>query len=119
MLNARTRWRRLNTNGKFMKRKIVRTMLSLTIMNMIVVLNLQGQTFKPGPPPIQPTQPVAVIPTPIQPGQTILPGQPNQFQPVQIQPIQPNQPYPGQIQPERPNVLQPGTINPKSAAAIH
>jgi hypothetical protein len=87
-----------------MKSKIVRTMVSLTIMNMIVVLNMQGQAFKPGPPPLQPPQPGQI--QPVQPNQPypgqLQPEQPNVPQPGQIQPIQPNQPYPGQLTPSQP-----------------
>src|ERR1019366_3482673 len=98
--------------GKFMKSKTVRTLLSLTIMSMIVVLNTPGQTLKPERSPMQPIQPVPlqsappqpmpVIPKPVipnpaptvpfQPGQPVQSAQPGQ----PFQPAQPGQPVPNQ-----------------------
>src|ERR1035437_1030905 len=89
--------------GKFMKSKTVRTLLSLTIMSMIVVLNSPGQTLKPGRPPMQPIQPAPsqlappqpapVIPAPVIPA----PAQPAPVQPIHtVQPAQPVQPAPNQ-----------------------
>jgi hypothetical protein len=79
--------------GNFMKSKNVRTLLSLTIMSMIVVLNIPGQIIKSVQPPGQPTQPatsqpaptqpVPIIPAPVQPGQPLQPAQPGQPTPNQ------------------------------------
>jgi hypothetical protein len=49
-----------------MKCRNVCTLLSLTVISMIVVLNSLGQTLKPGQPPMHPTQPSQpVSPKPI------------------------------------------------------
>ena len=90
-LNGTIRWRRLNTNNKpeiFMKSKNVRMLLLLTIMSMIVVLNVPGQTLKSGPPPVQPTQPAPTQPVPTQPAPTqpVVPTQPVPTQPMPIGP---------------------------------
>jgi hypothetical protein len=68
-------------NGKIMKSKNMRTLLSLTITNMIVVLNMQGQTLKLAAPQmlrvqLAQSQPTPVINVPVQPGKIIPPGEP-------------------------------------------
>jgi hypothetical protein len=75
---------------KFMKSKNMWTLLLLTIMSLIVVLNVPGQTGKSVQPSVQltkpaPSQPMPVVPAPVQPGQPIQPAQPGQ-------PTTPNQP---------------------------
>jgi hypothetical protein len=103
MPNNRTRWQRLNTNSQteaFMKSKNVRTLLSLTIMSMIVVLNVPGQILKPVQTPIQPSQPApSQQPAPMKP-------MPGPAQPAPVQPVQPLQPaQPGQLAPNQPPVF--------------
>jgi hypothetical protein len=134
-----SRWRRPNTNeqqsGKNMKSKKMRTLLSLIVMSMIVVLNTQGQTLKPAQPPqpdptqIVPTEPVQTVPTrpaqtvPTRPAQTV-PTQPVQTvptQPAQTAPIVPTQTVPTQPMPTNPFVptqpvpTQPMPIGPEPA----
>src|ERR1035437_6221711 len=76
--------------GKIMKSKTVRPLLSLTIISMIVVLNVPGQTPNP-------IQPAPSQPAPVQP------WQPAPFQPWQPLPFQPVQPWqPGPVQPVQP-----------------
>src|SRR5664279_2841579 len=88
-------------NGKkIMKSKNMRTLLSLTVMSMIVVLNTPGQTLKPGRPPLQPTQPTQPVPTQPVPTQPV-PTQPVPTQPVPTQPV-PTQPVPTQPMPTQP-----------------
>src|SRR5450759_1904476 len=93
--------------GKVMKSKTVRTLLSLTIMSMIVVLNSPGQTLKPGRPPMQPIQPAPSQPAPPQPMPVIPePVIPNPAPTVPFQPGQPVQPaQPGQPVPNQPPVF--------------
>jgi hypothetical protein len=142
-----SRWRRPDTNeqqsGKNMKSKKMRTLLSLIVMGMIVVLNTKGQTLKPGQPPqpdptqIVPTRPVQTVPTrpaqtvPTQPAQTVptrpaqtVPTRPVQTvptQPVQTAPIVPAQTVPTQSMPTNPFVpaqpvpTQPMPIGPEPA----
>jgi hypothetical protein len=71
-----------------MKSKIMRTLLSLTIMNMIVVLNMQGQNIPLAAPLMPPTQLIVSQSTPVQPGQTLKlePPQMLRIQLVQSQP---------------------------------
>src|ERR1035441_7712873 len=85
---------------KSMKSKNVRMLLSLTIMSMVVVLNIPGQTLTPVRPPVQPIQPAPAQPMPAKPApvipEPVIPG------PAQPAPVQPGQP----IRPGQP--VQPG-----------
>jgi hypothetical protein len=84
----------------FMKSENVLTLLLLTIMSMIVVLNVPGQILKPVQTPMQSSQPApSQQPAPMQP-------MPGPAQPAPVQPVQPLQPaQPGQLTPNQPPVF--------------
>ena len=116
-----------------MKSKKARTLLSLMVMSMIVVLNTQGQRLKPGKPSTQriqsvPSQPMPTqakpigpepVPTqPVVPAQSVVLAKPLPVLPVV--PAKPLQPVPSQPVPTQPLPVGPQpTPTPAPPALIH
>src|SRR5450631_7512 len=97
-----TPWQRPGTNNQtetLMKIKTMRTLLSVTMMSLLVILNAPAQTLKKGGPPMSPIQPPQTQPAPVNPA------------PVNPMPVTPNPVQPDVVPatPVIPTPVQPGT----------
>ena len=83
----------------------MRTLLSLAMMSMIVVLNLSGQTSKPAPPTMLRIQLSQSDSMPVRPGPP--PPTPPKPMPIIPDPVAPELVLPGTVQPGQPALHPP------------
>src|ERR1017187_239601 len=96
---------RCNHIETYMKNKIMRTLLSLAMMSMIVVLNLSGQTSQPAAPTVLRIQLSQSDSMPVRPG--LPPPAPPKPTPIIPDPVAPELVLPGTVQPGPPALHPP------------